>query len=132
MISEKFLIKAANIRRDYLQLTNDIDRVEKKVKSIVDFLEHQKEKLEDISSKAEKGEIKSQEYIAEKALMVIMDLEKEAASYEVGVDDVNKKIDKLREDEIALFNELKTKYSDIPDKELKSIINEYLKSQNLL
>ena len=132
MISEKFLIKAANIRRDYLQLTNDIDRVEKKVKSIVDFLEHQKEKLEDISSKAEKGEIKSQEYIAEKALMVIMDLEKEAASYEVGVDDVNKKIDKLREDEIALFNELKTKYSDIPDKELKSTINEYLKSQNLL
>ena len=132
MISEKFLIKAANIRRDYLQLTNDIDSVEKKVKSIVDFLEHQKEKLEDISSKVEKGEIKSQEYVAEKALMVIMDLEKEAASYEVGVDDVNKKIDKLREDEIALFNELKTKYSDIPDKELKSTINEYLKSQNLL
>ena len=132
MISEKFLIKAANIRRDYLQLTNDIDSVEKKVKSIVDFLEHQKEKLEDISSKVEKGEIKSQEYVAEKALMVIMDLEKEAASYEVGVDDVNKKIDKLREDEIALFNELKTRYSDIPDKELKSTINEYLKSQNLL
>ena len=132
MISEKFLIKAANIRRDYLQLTNDIDSVEKKVKSIVDFLEHQKEKLEDISSKVEKGEIKSKEYIAEKALMVIMDLEKEAASYEVGVDDVNKKIDKLREDEIALFNELKTRYSDIPDKELKSTINEYLKSQNLL
>ena len=132
MISEKFLIKAANIRRDYLQLTNDIDSVEKKVKSIVDFLEHQKEKLEDISSKVEKGEIKSQEYVAEKALMVIMDLEKEAASYEVGVDDVNKKIDKLREDEIALFNELKTRYSDIPYKELKSTINEYLKSQNLL
>ena len=61
-----------------------------------------------------------------------MDLEKETASYEAGVDDVNKKIEKLREDEIALFNELKTKYSDIPDKELKSKINEYLKSQNLL
>lgn len=132
MISEKFLIKAANIRRDYLQLTNDIDSVEKKVKSIVNFLEHQQEKLEDISSKVEKGEIKSKEYAAEKALMIIMDLEKEAASYEVGVDDVNKKIEKLREDEIALFNELKTKYSNIPDKELKSIINDYLKSQNLL
>ena len=132
MISEKFLIKAANIRRDYLQLTNDIDSVEKKVKSIVNFLEHQQEKLEDISSKVEKGEIKSKEYAAEKALMIIMDLEKEAASYEVGVDDVNKKIEKLREDEIELFNELKTKYSNIPDKELKSIINDYLKSQNLL
>ena len=132
MISEKLLIKAANIRRDYLKLTNDIDSVEKKVKSIVNFLDHQKEKLEDISSKVEKGEIKSREYAAEKALMVIMDLEKEAASYEVGVDDVNKKIEKLREDEIALFNELKSKYSNIPDKELKSIINDYLKSQNLL
>lgn len=132
MISEKFLIKAANIRRDYLKLTDNIDLVEKKVKSIVDFLEYQKEKLEDISSKVEKGEIKSKEYIAEKALMVIMDLEKEAASYEVGVDDVNKKIDKLREDEISLFNELKSKYSNITDKELKSIINDYLKSQNLL
>ena len=132
MISEKFLIKAANIRRDYLKLTDNIDLVEKKVKSIVDFLEYQKEKLEDISSKVEKGEIKSKEYIAEKALMVIMDLEKEAASYEVGVDDVNKKIDKLREYEISLFNELKSKYSNITDKELKSIINDYLKSQNLL
>ena len=132
MISEKFLIKAANIRRDYLQLTNDIDLVENRVKSIVSFIEGQQEKLEDISSKVEKGEIKSKESFAEKALMVIMDLEKETASYEAGIDDVNKKIEKLREDEIALFNELKTKYSDIPDKELKSKINEYLKSQNLL
>ena len=132
MISEKFLIKAANIRRDYLQLTNDIDLVENRVKSIVSFIEGQQEKLEDISSKVEKGEIKSKESFAEKALMVIMDLEKETASYEAGIDDVNKKIEKLREDEIALFNELKTKYSNIPDKELKSKINEYLKSQNLL
>jgi len=132
MISEKFLIKAANIRRDYLKLTNDIDSVEKKIKSIVSFIEGQQDRLDDIKNKVEKGDIKSKESFAEKALMVIMDLEKETASYEAGVDDVNKKIDKLREDEISLFNELKTKYSNIPDKELKSKINEYLKSQNLL
>lgn len=132
MINEKFLLRAAGIRRDYLQLTNDIDTVEKKVKSIVSFLEHQQEKLQEISLKLEKGEIKSQEYAAEKALMVIMDLEKETASYENGVEDVNKKIDKLREDEISLFTELKTKYSDIPEKQIKSTINEYLRSQNLL
>ena len=132
MISEKFLIKAANIRRDYLQLTNDIDSVEKKVKSIVSFIEGQQDRLDDIKDKVENGEIKSKESFAEKALMVIMDLEKETASYESGIDNVNKKIEKLREDEIALFNELKTKYSNIPDKELKSKINEYLKSQNLL
>jgi phage shock protein A len=132
MISEKFLIKAANIRRDYLKLTNDIDSVEKKIKSIVSFIEGQQDRLDDIKNKVEKGDIKSKESFAEKALMVIMDLEKETASYEAGVDDVNKKIEKLREDEISLFNELKTKYSNIPDKELKSKINEYLKSQNLL
>jgi len=132
MISEKFLIKAANIRRDYLKLTNDIVSVEKKIKSIVSFIEGQQDRLDDIKNKVEKGDIKSKESFAEKALMVIMDLEKETASYEAGVDDVNKKIDKLREDEISLFNELKTKYSNIPDKELKSKINEYLKSQNLL
>ena len=132
MISEKFLIKAANIRRDYLKLTNDIDSVEKKIKSIVSFIEGQQDRLDDIKNKVEKGDIKSKESFAEKALMVIMDLEKETASYEAGVDDVNKKIEKLREDEISLFSELKTKYSNIPDKELKIKINEYLKSQNLL
>ena len=132
MISEKFLIKAANIRRDYLKLNDDINKVENRIKSIVPFIEGQQDKLNDIRDKVEKGELKSKESFAEKALMIIMDLEKETASYEAGVDDVNKKIEKLREDEIALFNELKTKYSDIPDKELKSKINEYLKSQNLL
>jgi len=132
MISEKFLIKAANIRRDYLKLNDDINKVENRIKSIVPFIEGQQDKLNDIKNKVEKGELKSKESFAEKALMIIMDLEKETASYEAGVDDVNKKIEKLREDEIALFNELKTKYSDIPDKELKSKINEYLKSQNLL
>ena len=98
MISEKFLIKAANIRRDYLKLTNDIDSVEKKIKSIVSFIEGQQDRLDDIKNKVEKGDIKSKESFAEKALMVIMDLEKETASYEAGVDDVNKKIEKLRED----------------------------------
>ena len=132
MISEKFLIKAANIRRDYLKLNEDIDKVESRIKTIVPFIEGQQDKLNDIRDKVEKGELKSKESFAEKALMIIMDLEKETASYEAGVDDVNKKIEKLREDEISLFNELKTKYSDIPDKELKSKINEYLKSQNLL
>ena len=132
MISEKFLIKAANIRRDYLKLNDDINKVENRIKSIVPFIEGQQDKLNDIRDKVEKGELKSKESFAEKALMIIMDLEKETASYEAGVDDVNKKIEKLREDEIELFNELKTKYSDIPDKELKSKINEYLKSQNLL
>ena len=132
MISEKFLIKAANIRRDYLKLNDDINKVENRIKSIVPFIEGQQDKLNDIRDKVEKGELKSKESFAEKALMIIMDLEKETASYEAGVDDVNKKIEKLREDEIALFNELKTKYSNIPDKELKSKINEYLKSQNLL
>ena len=132
MISEKFLIKAANIRRDYLKLNDDINKVENRIKSIVPFIEGQQDKLNDIRDKVEKGELKSKESFAEKALMIIMDLEKETASYEAGVDDVNKKIEKLREDEISLFNELKTKYSDIPDKELKSKINEYLKSQNLL
>jgi phage shock protein A len=132
MISEKFLIKAANIRRDYLKLTDDINKVENRIKTIVPFIEGQQDKLNDIRNKVEKGELKSKESFAEKALMIIMDLEKETASYEAGVDDVNKKIDKLREDEISLFNELKTKYSNIPDKELKSKINEYLKSQNLL
>jgi phage shock protein A len=132
MISEKFLIKAANIRRDYLKLNDDINKVENRIKSIVPFIEGQQDKLNDIKNKVEKGELKSKESFAEKALMIIMDLEKETASYEAGVDDVNKKIEKLREDEIALFNELKTKYSNIPDKELKSKINEYLKSQNLL
>jgi phage shock protein A len=132
MISEKFLIKAANIRRDYLKLNDDINKVENRIKSIVPFIEGQQDKLNDIKNKVEKGELKSKESFAEKALMIIMDLEKETASYEAGVDDVNKKIEKLREDETALFNELKTKYSNIPDKELKSKINEYLKSQNLL
>ena len=132
MISEKFLIKAANIRRDYLKLNDDINKVENRIKSIVPFIEGQQDKLNDIKNKVEKGELKSKESFAEKALMIIMDLEKETASYEAGVDDVNKKIEKLREDESALFNELKTKYSDIPEKELKSKINEYLKSQNLL
>ena len=59
MISEKFLIKAANIRRDYLKLNDDINKVENRIKSIVPFIEGQQDKLNDIRDKVEKGELKS-------------------------------------------------------------------------
>ena len=42
------------------------------------------------------------------------------------VNDLNKRIDQLKEDEINLYKELKRTYTDLSDEQIKKCVQEYM------
>lgn len=132
MIDELYLLKAAQIRKDYLNLNKDIDNVEHTIKNFLPLLEEQQVDLEKIQKDVDKGALTDKTLFSEKLIRIITNIELETSNYEKMVDQVHEKMDKLREDEEELFIQIKNKYTDLPLSIIKEEVNKYLKSQNLL
>ena len=132
MIDEIYLLKAAQIRKDYLNLNKDIDNVEHTIKNFLPLLENHQGDLESIQKEVNKGSLTDKTLFSEKLISIITNLEVETSNYEKMVDKIHEKMDSLREDEDQLFVQIKNKYTDIPLSVIKEEVNKYLKSQNLL
>jgi chromosome segregation ATPase len=132
MIDEIYLLKAAQIRKDYLNLNKDIDNVEHTIKNFLPLLEDHQGDLESIQKEVNQGSLTDKTLFSEKLIRIITNLEVETSNYEKMVDKIHDKMDSLREDEDQLFVQIKNKYTDIPLSVIKEEVNKYLKSQNLL
>ena len=132
MIDEFYLLKAAQIRRDYLNLNKDIDNVENTIHNFLPLLEEHQVDLEQIQKLVNRGELTDKSVFSEKLLKIITTLEIETSNYELMVENIHNKMDDLRDDEEALFNQIKNKYTDLLLSVIKEEVNKYLKSQNLL
>lgn len=132
MIDEIYLLKAAQIRKDYLNLNKDIDNVEHTIKNFLPLLETHQGDLESIQKEVNQGSLTDKTLFSEKLISIITNLEVETSNYEKMVDKIHEKMDSLREDEDQLFVQIKNKYTDIPLSVIKEEVNKYLKSQNLL
>jgi chromosome segregation ATPase len=132
MIDEIYLLKAAQIRKDYLNLNKDIDNVEHTIKNFLPLLEEHQGDLESIQKEVNQGSLTDKTLFSEKLIRIITNLEVETSNYEKMVDKIHDKMDLLREDEDQLFVQIKNKYTDLPLSVIKEEVNKYLKSQNLL
>jgi chromosome segregation ATPase len=132
MIDEIYLLKAAQIRKDYLNLNKDIDNVEHTIKNFLPLLEEHQGDLESIQKEVNQGSLTDKTLFSEKLIRIITNLEVETSNYEKMVDKIHDKMDSLREDEDQLFVQIKNTYTDIPLSVIKEEVNKYLKSQNLL
>jgi hypothetical protein len=132
MIDELYLLKAAQIRKNYKSLAKEMNSVEESVKDLLPLLQDHQQDLEDMKSKVDSGRLTSKEKVADKLLSIIMNLEQETTNYELLVDNVSNKMDNLRDEEEDLFAKIKESYPDLPLSVIKEEVNNYLKSQNLL
>jgi hypothetical protein len=132
MIDEIFLLKAAQIRKDYHDLNKDIENIEYTVKNFLPLLEDHQVELQEIQKQVDGGRLTDKEVFTNKLLKIIMNLETETSNYEVMVGRIHEKMDSLREEEEELFQKIKNKYTDLPLSVIKEEVNKYLKSQNLL
>jgi len=62
---------------------------------------------------------------------IVLRTEDDMNKIDASIDDLNKKMDKLREEEIYLYREIKQVYSDLSDEQIRTYIQEALKKQNL-
>lgn len=128
MINEIFLKKALNIRKDYLDVVNNINRYEEFAKNLLKNISSKSDDLQELQEKINAGKVKSIDKAKDELMTIIIGLEDEGNQIEGMVDSMNKKIEKLKEDETSLYRDIKQSYQDLSDAVIKSEVSTYIKS----
>jgi uncharacterized coiled-coil DUF342 family protein len=128
MIQEFFLKKALNIRREYLEITNNINTYENMVSGILKSLTKNSDELESLKKKIDDKKVTDIEFAKSEMLKIIMELEQEANKTGSHINKLNRDIDNLREQEIQLHKDIKERYPQLNDVEIKKEIQDYIKN----
>lgn len=126
MINEFYLRKALNIKKDYISVISDINNYENIAKNILKVVETKLSELNDLQSKINEKKLTSVEVAKDELLKIIIDLEEESNSVELLVNNLTKKMDKLKEEEVLLFNELKAEYPNLSNSDMKIQIDKFI------
>lgn len=128
MINEIYLKKALNIRKDYLDVVNNINRYEEFAQNLLKNISNKSDDLKELQEKINAGRVKSIDKAKDELMSIILGLEEEGNQIEVMVDSMNKKIEKLKEDETSLYRDIKQSYQDLSDSVIKSEVSNYIKN----
>lgn len=131
MIQEIFLRRAANIRKNYLHITTDISSYEKAMTHIIKVIEEKHKELIDIKNKIDESKIHSADTAKTELLRVMMELEEESNSVESYINSLTEKMDVLKKEELDLFRDIRQRYPELSDTQIKSEVQDYIKKLNL-
>ena len=131
MIQEIFLKRAYNIRKEYLGIRNNIDDYEKNIKLLLKKLEEKAVSLQDLKDKIDSNKINDPEMAKSELLKIMMELEDEINSNDGYINRLNTNIDRLKEDEISLFRDIKQRYPEMTDIEIKNEVQDYIKNRGI-
>lgn len=131
MISELYLKRAVKIRKEYLRLVNDIETYEKIAHDLISSISERKSDLEKLLDSLNQKRISNPDLAKQKLDEIIVQTEDDMNKVDRSIEDINKKMDKLKEEEVYLYKEIKSVYSDFTDDQIRKFIFEELKKQNL-
>lgn len=126
MISEFYLKKALNIRKEYLSIVSNINLFENMAKDILKIIEGKLEELNTLQSKINEKKISNIESAKDSLLKIILDLEEESNNIEKSVNDLTSRIDKLKINEKELFADLRKNYQNLTNEEIRNQIHKYI------
>lgn len=128
MIQELYLKKAFTIRKEYLSIIGNIEQYETFAKKLLESIGEKSKDLLSLQKKIDEKKINNVEVAKDELMKIIINLEEEANGIESIVNNMNKRIENLKQDETSLYRELKEKYPDVLDSTLKKEIHEYIVS----
>lgn len=131
MIDIFFLKSAADIRRKYLKVINNVSFYQKRAKDVLDILEKSLKELEKIQSEITNSNNIDTKQSISKLLSIIEDVEQEGLKLEKMIEPMNKEIEILSKEEAELYRIIKEKYTNYEDNLLIDEIKKYLNSQGL-
>jgi peptidoglycan hydrolase CwlO-like protein len=126
MIQEIYLKKAYSIRKEYLSIVTNIEEYEIFAKKLLGSIGEKSKDLVDLQKKITEKKINSIDIAKDELMKIILNLEEEANGIEVIVNNMTKRIDKLKGEETSLYRELKEKYPDVSDTIIKKEIHDYI------
>jgi chromosome segregation ATPase len=131
MIQEIFLKKAVQIRKEYLKLKYDIGFYENSIKDLLKMIESKSKELGDFKEDLDKSKITDADVAKSRLLKIIMDIESEYNNSNFQINKIDKDIDNLRKEEVELFKQIKQRYPEMNDKDIKQEVQNYIEKMNL-
>jgi len=128
MIDKIYIKRAVNIRKEYLDLNKNLKKYEVLVIDLKGKIENTINEIQNIIDNIDKS---SPENIQKKSMEYLKSLEEETQRVQKFIDPVNNKIEKLQKEEQILYQQIKTNYPGIEDKDILSQIQIELKKNNL-
>lgn len=131
MIQELYLKRAASIRKDYIKIMTDIRSYENIATQLSSSLESRMGDLESLLKKINESKNTNPDSAKDELHKIMVQIEDDINKVDTSIDSLNKKIDKLKDDEILLYNEIKKSYFNLSDDEIRKEIQSYLQKLNL-
>jgi predicted nucleic acid-binding Zn-ribbon protein len=131
MIDEKFLIMAINIRKTYVELLENMSFYESKALSIKEKLEDSVSRLQSIENEATNRNADTKDLLS-KILNVISSVEDEGTRLEKLIEPINYDIEKLRKEEVDLYNKIIDTHPDLSEDQIVEIVKNRLMSEGLI
>lgn len=128
MIDKIYVDRAISLRKEYLDLNNNL----KKYEGLVDVLKSKIEgTINDLQNIIDNISNSSVEDVQKKSMMFLSGLELETQKIQKFIDPINKKMEELQKEEQALYNQIKTNYPGMDNKEILTYIQDELKKRDL-
>jgi uncharacterized coiled-coil DUF342 family protein len=129
MIDERFILSAREIRKRYQVLSEELDGYKSDLTKLTEYLNDKIKELDGFKNEIIRKKIKTKEEVFEvsKELLTKMtDLEEKEKSLAKKINEIDNKMNKLREEEINLMVKIREKYPDKSPDEIKREIHSHL------
>ena len=129
MIDERFILSAREIRKRYQILSEELDGYKSDLTKLTEYLNDKIKELDGFKNEIIRKKIKTKEEVFEvsKELLTKMtDLEEKEKSLAKKINEIDNKMNKLREEEINLMVKIREKYPDKSPDEIKREIHSHL------
>jgi len=127
MVNENFLSAAVRLRKNYLNLTSNIDFYKVRAEKTSIKLEETIKKIDKIQDdvKNVKNGKSSNDLLLE-MLNILSEIEEEGKSLENYIEPLNKEIEKLSIEEKELYNQICSKHTELTEDEIVNCVRERL------
>ena len=132
MINKLYLTKAATIRKNYLKLISDINSYEALAKGLINSIQVRTNELESLLENLNNGKVKGSDSAKDELHKIMISAEQDVQHVDKSINDIEKKMEKLKKVELSLYRDIKQTYIELSDSQIKSEIDEYLKELNIL
>jgi phage I-like protein len=131
MIQEIFLKRAALIRKEYLSTQKKTIDYEKSLKQLVGMIDTTSKDLDDFLEKLNSNYLNEPEEAKQGLLKIFMNLEDEYNKTSKSIDSAEEIIEKLKKQEIELFKDIKQRYPEMTDGQIRNEIQDYINKLKL-
>jgi hypothetical protein len=126
MIQEIFLKRAANIRKEFLSIQKEANNYERALNGFVKMIDNTSNNVEDFLERLNSNALSDPEKAKQDLLEIFVNLENEYNKTSSSIGNVEDKIEHLKKEELTLFRDIKQRYPELSDSQIKSEIQDYI------